>query len=412
MHSAALLQLSTALSSVVLDAGLLTDELTIPDAGTASASSNPIDQRELLDGDQQMIGEKDYARLQGVRQLTNQAIGALAKYDTAYQNDEAGPAKVQTGRYLRGEMWAIQGYAEILLAELFCSGVPLTTLDFEKDFTYQPGSTSAEVYRSAAAKFDTALALASDSAPIANLARVGKGRALLNLGLYDSAAAAVAAVPDSFQYNSLITLVPAFSLDTGNPCLNNIPYFSFQCFWQLADQEGGNGIPFLSSGDPRSEVTPPSSDYPGYPAKYQAAFAQPTSFVSLSLATGLEARLITAEAALHNAARWGDWLAPLNVLRTETGGVSGLAPLSDPGTPEARIDLVFHERAEWLYLTAHRQGDLRRLIRQYDRPEQEVYPSGPYPASDAGNYGNSVVVPIPSTERLNPLFRGCYDLRA
>ena len=46
-----------------------------------------------------------------------------------------------------------------------------------------------------------------------------------------------------------------------------------------------------------------------------------------------------------------------------TGGVAKLGPLQDPGTPDGRVDLLFHERAFWLYLTGHRQGDLRRLIR-------------------------------------------------
>ena len=60
----------------------------------------------------------------------------------------------------------------------------------------------------------------------------------------------------------------------------------------------------------------------------------------------------------------------------------GVTPLTDPGDAKGRVALLFQERAEWLYLTGHRQGDLRRLLRQYPQywPEQElVYPSGQLP---------------------------------
>ena len=35
----------------------------------------------------------------------------------------------------------------------------------------------------------------------------------------------------------------------------------------------------------------------------------------------------------------------------------------DPGTPDGEQKLLFHERAFWLYLTGHRLGDMRRLMR-------------------------------------------------
>jgi hypothetical protein len=96
-----------------------------------------------------------------------------------------------------------------------------------------------------------------------------------------------------------------------------------------------------------------------------------------------------------------------------SGGVPGLSELTDPdpsaplGPTPARVDLLFRERAFWLYLTGHRQGDLRRLIRQYNRDPEDVYPSGLYPV--LGNfYGTDVVAPVPSTETLsNPQYTGC-----
>jgi len=41
-----------------------------------------------------------------------------------------------------------------MLADLYCSGVPLSTLDFEGDFTYRAGSSTPEVYQHAVVLFD------------------------------------------------------------------------------------------------------------------------------------------------------------------------------------------------------------------------------------------------------------------
>jgi starch-binding outer membrane protein, SusD/RagB family len=127
--------------------------------------------------------------------------------------------------------------------------------------------------------------------------------------------------------------------------------------------------------------------------------------VTFTVASGIEARLIEAEAALQG----GDvpaWLATLNHLRE---GI-GLADTTDPGSAAARVNLLFRERAFWLYLTAHRQGDLRRLLRQYPgRSPDDVYPSGFYQGG-SGTYGHEIVVPVPESERqLNPKYTGCFN---
>ena len=91
-----------------------------------------------------------------------------------------------------------------------------------------------------------------------------------------------------------------------------------------------------------------------------------------------------------------------------TAGVAGLAPLEDPGSPDARLDLLFRERAAWLFLTGHRQGDLRRLVRHYGRSAESTYPTGFY--WQGGRYGPHVELPIPPSERTyNPRFTGCLS---
>jgi len=92
----------------------------------------------------------------------------------------------------------------------------------------------------------------------------------------------------------------------------------------------------------------------------------------------------------------------LNTLRTR---VPGLAPLSDPGTAAQRVDLQFRERAFWLFLSGHRQGDLRRLIRQYGRGAESVFPTGPWVAGL--QYGTDVT--FPTGEQFNPNYTTCLD---
>lgn len=436
MRNAAIYAIEQAIPSYVVDAGLLTDELESNETGASQGvllsaglpSGGSLDERILpeLRSTSGTNADEDYANLQAVRGNATQAIGALAAFDAT------APSA------LRGELYALQGYAEIALADFFCSGVPLSTLDFQRDFTYHASSTTAQVYQDAVAKLDTAIALSTDSARILNLARVLKGRALLDLDSIAQAAQAVAAVPDGFRYQLVLQWLP------GNGVQDN----SLSRLAVVSDHEGVSGLPFISSQDPRTAVVSfGSTDRNGnplptplfFPLKYDAARSP------FTIADAIEARLIQAEAALQM--NDPSWLTLLNTLRTTgaidsvhadttitatgtgtvdttvrldtawhpgTGatelGIPGLRPLADPGTLSARVTLLFDERAYWLFLTGHRQGDLRRLIRQYGRNQNQVYPTGLYLAPGARIYGTDVTAPIPDQfETPNPLFHGCLS---
>ncbi|HEX6535714.1 MAG TPA: hypothetical protein VF041_14045 [Gemmatimonadaceae bacterium] len=407
--------------------GLLTDELRSADVSDPNRTTDPmlVDSRFLPEdpgiGDDSTTAspiQSLYGLLQKARGQARQARGALL----AYAPDSS--------KALVGHLETIEGYADVFLADLFCSGVPLSTLDFDGDFTYQPGSSTEEVYEHAVAFFDSALAVSADSQSVMNLARVGKGRALVALGRYAEAAQAVADVPDDFRYTFDFSATAA--QNAINDDVNRMYSYrdfglsaSAQMVLTMVDAEGGNGFPYISSGDPRSAwVSGPS--VAGIALVRPAAYPTDGSG-SLVLASGVEARLIQAEAALQA----GDpsWLTVLNALRTDgtydtqrdpgdstktdtlwhagTGGVAGLAPLQDPGTPDGRVSLLFQERAYWLLLTGHRQGDLRRLVRNYRRSTESVYPTGRYPGA-YDTYGTDVTAPIPGAERVsNPLFTGC-----
>ncbi len=115
---------------------------------------------------------------------------------------------------------------------------------------------------------------------------------------------------------------------------------------------------------------------------YPVKFGNPST--SIPLTTGIEARLIEAENALKGGqiAQWG---ADLRALRADTANTHVVFPPADSlpadsaenASPAAQVDLIFRERAFWLYGTGSRLGDMRRLIRQYGRDQSTVFPTGP-----------------------------------
>ena len=194
--------------------------------------------------------------------------------------------------------------------------------------------------------------------------------------------------------------------------------------YTVADTEGVNGLPFVSAGDPRvpTQLGKASdlifdSQY-GFRVLRQGIWGQTSP---VKIATGIEARLIEAEAALQ-ANDAVTWLGKLNVPRadatllpvpldTSYRPVAGttLAPLADPGSPLARRRLMFSERAFWMFSTGHRLGDMRREVRQYSAffTVITVYPIGAW--FKGGTYGDAIQMAIPVEELNNPNFHGCTD---
>jgi hypothetical protein len=98
-------------------------------------------------------------------------------------------------------------------------------------------------------------------------------------------------------------------------------------------------------------------------------------------------------------------------MRTDVqiGGTADLPALEDQGSFEANRDVLFQERAFWLFLTGQRLGDMRRLVRDYGVPASQVYPVGERagaPFGRGGPFGNDVVLPVDFDEINNPN----YDL--
>jgi len=318
-------------------------------------------------------------------------------------------------------MDAYVGYSELLLAEEFCAGVPLSDVRAGGGIGYGMPLTTDSLLARAVVDFDSAVAHGVGNDTVLNLARVGLGRALLGRGQYAVAAVAVAAVPTGFRYAVQSppvlqgTLLPNFYTQLVTGVFSSGPRFV-----SVSNREGGNGLDFVSAHDPRMPIDSTQGPTPDgtpfyYPAKFPVVGAPP-----IPLADWIEARLIQAEALLQ-AGNAPGWLTALNTLRADTADthVAGLTPLADPGTPSARADLMFRERAFWMFGTGHRLGDLRRLIRQYGRGPETVFPTGPYPAtglppgsSVIPSYGTDVNFPIQTVESANPNFHGCLNRTA
>ncbi len=291
------------------------------------------------------------------------------------------------------EMWSLNAYAHLFLAEDFCSGVPLSTISLDGDITLGEPTTTRELFEIAVSRFDAALAQAGGDLDQERLARVGKARALVNLKRFTEAAQAVSSVPTEWAYlmyyGSFQSLVNRLQWEGGSR-------------FSLSDQEGENGLPFRSANDPRLPWVDGGVGTDGIsPLFVQMKF--PGTDSPVTLAGGLEARYIQAEAALAEGNVAG-FLGPLNEVREALG----MDPVSDPGTTEGRVDLLFYERGFTFWGEGHRLGDMRRLVRQYGRAPGEVFPTGAYHLSDSF-YGEDVNLELPYAERDNPNFVGCLD---
>ncbi|HZF67396.1 MAG TPA: hypothetical protein VEZ47_05105 [Gemmatirosa sp.] len=316
----------------------------------------------------------------------------------------------------------IAGYSYILFGENYCSGVPYSRVTEGFTLEYGAAQTTEQTLQAAVAKFDTVLATTTATAAQQNAARVGRARALLNLGQFAQAGTAATGVPLAFSFQL------QHSENTGRQNNGTWNLTTNQGRMGVSNNEGGNGLPFITAQDARVPNRPRSTNngngFDGGPMREQLKY--PTRISSVTVADGVEAQLIRAEAAMR-AGDAATFLTLLNEMRsnaalvTARGGTGTLPALTDPGSDVERQNLLFRERAFWLYATSHRLGDMRRLVRQYGRSVASVFPSGNYASNGrTGAYGTDVNFPIPIAEGNNtaapsaasgadPALKGCLS---
>lgn len=344
---------TTGATGVVIFGGMFTDELM-------HASTPPA----VREWDLRAVLSTNSVATGGPNPATGAPGGPFIAMQRARASLEIAATKLPANDPRTGELYALAGLSYIMFGELWCSGTPIS--DRITGTLGAPLST-AELFNRALTHLTSAAANSGGDARVQNLTAVLRGRALLNQGQFAAAAQAVANVPTAFVYNFIHGPPPARQT-------NQIQLQTASDIYSVPSGEGTNGLDFATANDPRvpvqnTGVSRNDGATPMVVAKKYPAIDSPVAMV-----TGVEARLIEAEAALQ-ANSLGTWLDKLNEARAT---VAGLAPLSDPGTQTARVDLTFRERAFWMFLTAHRLGDLRRLVRQYGRAKESVYPTGAY----------------------------------
>jgi len=359
-----------------------------------------------------MTDEYDYTgtfptRREGDTRILQNVNGTINTiYGNLHRARAAAEATVDIAQTFGGvpkvesEMQSIAGFTYVIFAETFCGSIPFSKVTQEGEIILGTPLSADEMYNAAIDWFDAALVSANSAsdANLANLARVGKARAYLGLGQISDAASEVTSVPTDFVYyiehsgNSLRQENGIYTMTT------NRRQFS------IADGKGGNGLDYRTrgaAGDPRVPWDGGTDFGQDDITLYYNQLKYTSPSASVRLASGIEARLIEAEAA----AQAGD-NATVASIHDALRDTEDLAPVDLSGmTIPQLLDYHFDERALWLYSSGHRQGDMRRLVRVYNRNVEDVFPWGEY--FKGGDYATTISFLVPQSEANNPNFEEC-----
>ena len=317
----------------------------------------------------------------------------------------AGQYAAWFGKLLQGDFGRSFTYSAPvinLIAEHYCDGLTFSRVVDGRE-EYGSPMTTTQAFERALGHADAGLALTfgttANDARVRAALQVVRGRILVNLNRLPEAAAAVAAVPNGFRY---LMRHSQTSQDNAFWAFNNNARR-----YSVSTGEGTNGLNYATAADPRVPVclggdaacraigvTQTRRDDQSTPLYVQMLW--PARDSSVAILSGVDARMIEAEAQLAS----GDTATSLATLNAARATVSGLAALTDAGNRAARVDQLFRERAFWTFGRGYRVGDLRRLIRQYQRAANTAFPVGTW--HKGGNYGTDVNFPIPLAEANNP----------
>jgi hypothetical protein len=383
------------------DAGLLADEWK---------SANTFNQHQELDIRSIPLNNAEVSSVYGTWQSARGAAFTAIKSLNTY---------LPTPAYL-AQMYFVLGFAELTLGQNFCNGIPLG-ITVDGTASYSEPYTNAQVFTIALTHIDSALNYVGSltdtaSTAVATAARILKARAFVEQGKFTEAAALVASVPTDYL------MLHTYATTSGDNGLWN--YNNSVKRFTVGDSfdTGGiilNALPFASAKDPRVPVagsTIKSSLGVGFDNTTNLVIQQiwPNRSDPIPFLSGVDARLIEAEAKLR-AKDFAGMMTILNALRAAPhvlGAISSpvMAPLATPATEEASIDLYFRETAFWQFSRGTRLPNLRRLIRQYGRTQDKVFPSGQF--FKGQTYQSDVNFPVTTGENANPSFKACIDRNA
>ncbi|MEO7086292.1 MAG: hypothetical protein ABI442_03955 [Gemmatimonadaceae bacterium] len=383
--------------------GLLTDEWK---SGDTFSQRVETDQRSIQTSNADVASF--YSSQHSLRGAAKDAIDALNKY-------------LPEPKANFGQMYWVYGLAEMQLSEAFCNGVPFG-ITVNGVPQYGDPVTNAQGFALAQAHIDSGLTYVTATDTFAVNTKYNllltKARILIDVGKFSDAAALVTSVPTAYRY--FLT----FSLTTADN-----PVWSFnasQKRWVVGDSFDitgviKNALPFASANDPRVPVLGTTLN-----SSLKTAFDNSTQLVSeniwgqsdwIPILSGIDARLYEAEAKLQ-ASDIAGMMTILNALRAAPQALSNkyvtpvMAALPTPATQDAATSLFFREKAFWQFSRGTRLGDLRRLVRQYKRTQDNVFPTGTFHKNGNPPYGTDVNFPVTTNENPNPAFHGCIDRNA
>jgi hypothetical protein len=361
-----------ALNGYVVASGMASGEFY--DASQTAARWS-YDRRNVLPGDAryatdvcQNLGV--YTPISTARYTADQALTKLNEWTDAEVPDRAK---------LQGTAALYAGFSYILLAEGFC----------EATVNVGPLLSTTQLLDSAEARFTTAInsATATGDQTTLNAAYVGRARARLDKGDKTGAASDAAKVPLDFK---LVTNADA-----------SVPARANRVFAEN-NNNNNNGVTVAvayrtltvqGQPDPRVVVIDANRTAGD---QVNRIFRQ-TKYASLDtplpIATGIEAKLILAEAQGAS----GGGVATINALRARPG--VALPPLTAAEQADFQ-NTVYSERSRELFLQGNRWFDLRRGNLPLVPATNTPYPKG-------GSYGDQRCWPLPDVERFaNPNLGG------
>jgi len=304
------------------------------------------------------------------------SVGIYRPLSTArYQGDETvrllqqwSDAEVAGRAALIARAASYGGYSLLLLGEAMCSAA----------IDLGPELTPAQIFQLAEQRFTTALeaAQAASDANLVSWARVGRGRARLNLGRKAEASADAGPVPSGFRFDA--------SYGSEAQRRWNVVWERNLRFNSATVGTSYRDVRFNGVADPRVRVT--NSGSMGLdrvtPLWFQTKYTGMAS--PIRVATWEEAQLMIAEAAGGQTA-----INIINSLHTR----AGLPPFSASTEGEIQAQVIEERRRE-LYLESHRLGDVRR----YQTP---LFPASGTPYRNGGTYTGQRCFALPDVERVN-----------
>jgi len=359
--------LECALAHYVVATGLVGNELEI---GTTLIVMKEYDKRDFNPTSSSYTNVVCSGNVEG-------NVGLYKPLSTArFQGDNTvallegwSDAEVPNRQKLIATAASYAGYSLILLGESMCSAA----------IDLGPELSPAQLFAEAATRFTKALtaAQAANDASLQNWALVGRARARLRQGDKSGASSDAAAVPIDFVMNA------TYSSDS--PRRENLIWVHGQRSRTYTVDPSYRGLTFEGVADPRVAVVQGAGTATDGVTPLWIATKYASSSSPIALATGIEARLIVAEAAGGQTAV--DIINELH-LRAE------LPPFASTDEAEIQAQIVEERRREF-FLDGHHLGD----VRQYGLP---LTPAAGTPFKDGGGvYQSQQCFPLPDIERLN-----------